>query len=235
MREAGLDARLMSAVSFVRQGAVFADIGTDHAYLPIFLVREGIVTRAVCADINKGPLTLAEANVASSGLDASLFDFVLTDGARELSDRGITDYAVCGMGGELISYIISAAEHLKNKGVRLILQPMSKQAHLRRYLCETGFDIVGEKYSFSEGKYYLTLAAEYSGRRRDITEVEAELGSLPEKCDTPCALGYFEGKEKSYTVALMGKEKAGIDTSQDREILTALKERITLLKERTEQ
>ena len=93
MRDTGLDARLMSAVSFVRQGAVFADIGTDHAYLPIFLVREGIVTRALCADINRGPLALAEANVKDSGLDRSLFDFVLTDGAKELSDRKITDYA----------------------------------------------------------------------------------------------------------------------------------------------
>ncbi len=234
MIELGLDARLMSAVSFVRQGAVFADIGTDHAYLPIFLLKSGVIKHAVCADVNKGPLSLAVSNARESGLDPSLFTFKLTDGALGMEREGITDYAICGMGGELIAHIIASAPHLHNTGIRLILQPMTKQAHLRRYLYEAGFCIVGEKYSFSEGKYYLTLAAEYCGKTRVISDTEAELGLMPESEDNPYAIGYFVGKRKSYTSALVGKKKAGLSYRHDELLLSAIEERIKKLKGREE-
>ncbi len=204
-----LGARLSSAAEFVRQGAYFADIGTDHAYLPIFLIKEGKISRAVCADINKGPLDRARENAECEGVADRLI-FRLTDGAAELSDIGITDYAICGMGGELIADIIERAPHLSSHGVRLILQPMTRQAHLRRYLASRGFGLIGEYYSFEGGKYYVTLSAEYDGEQRCISDFEAEFGR---KTDAPSAaqLGYFETRLRALIKAQEGQK---LDTGE---------------------
>ena len=96
------DSRLRAAAGFVRQGAVFADIGTDHAYLPVFLCREKRVCHAYACDIVEGPLKSAVAHIEESGF-RDLITPVLTDGLTGLDDKGITDIAICGMGGELIA------------------------------------------------------------------------------------------------------------------------------------
>ena len=102
------NARLASAAELVRQNAIFADIGTDHAYLPLFLLESGRINFAYCSDINEGPLASARKNAEERGM-VDKMDFILTDGATVLRDRGITDYAICGMGGELIADIIHRA------------------------------------------------------------------------------------------------------------------------------
>ena len=162
MSDVAIGGRLSSVAKFVRQGAMFADVGTDHAYLPVFLLIRGVIDRAVCSDINAGPLANARATAAEYGVYEKI-DFVLTDGAGELSDFGITDMAIAGMGGELIAEIIEGAPFLMRGGVRLVLQPMTKQEHLRRYLYEHGFSLVGEDYVCEGDKSYLILAAEYTG------------------------------------------------------------------------
>ena len=217
--------RLLSAAEFVRQGAYFADIGTDHAYLPLFLLEEGKIERAVCADINAGPLESARNNAEEYGLSDKII-FRLTNGALGLSDMGITDYAICGMGGELIAEIIEASEHLKQPEVRLVLQPMSKQAHLRRYLAENGFVTVGESYSYDSGKYYLCLAAEYTGERRKIGDFEAEFGNVPPRADFSAEMkGYFDEKIKSLEKTVRGKIKGGEEYPAELRLLNEYAER----------
>ena len=128
-----INARLLCAAEFTRQNATFADIGTDHAYLPLFLLDLGRIKYAYCCDINEGPLASARRNAEERGrLDRT--EFILTDGATALAGKGISDYAICGMGGELIADIIDRAPHLKDGTVNLILQPMSRQEKLREYL-----------------------------------------------------------------------------------------------------
>ena len=219
--------RLLSASEFVRQDAYLADIGTDHAYLPLFLLSEGRIFRAVCADINEGPLENAERNASELGFSDKI-SFVLTNGAVGLSGMGITDYAICGMGGELIAEIIERSPHLKDKNLRLILQPMTRQAYLRRYLAENGFYTVAESYSYDAGKYYLSLAAEYVGERRSISDIEAELGSL---ANTRVKLsreeeGYLNIKLSALKKAADGKAQAGEENSYEARILKEYQERI---------
>ena len=230
MREKGLNLRLMSAVGFVRQGAVFADVGTDHAYLPLFLLSEGRIERAVLADINEGPLESARRNAEASGY-ADRVELILTDGAAALADKRITDYAICGMGGELISRIIEDAPHLFTNGTRLILQPMTKQECVRRFLLDHGFTVVAERFSFDSGKYYVTVVAEYTGEVREISDEDAELGfKLPHVDDRVEYCGYLEGKRKAIVKALEGKIKGGHDATKDREALRLIEERISLVK-----
>jgi len=230
MRDVALNSRLLSAAELVRQDAVFADIGTDHAYLPVFLLKKGKISRAYASDINKGPLMRAEENARAAGLSDKI-TLTLSDGAAHLKLCGITDYAICGMGGELIASIIDAAPHLKDSSVRLILGPNSRQGHLRAYLSENGFEILEELYSFDAGKYYLTLLAEYTGKAKALDPITAELGrEMTDNVNLDCHIGYIEGKITAYKTALSGKKLGGLDTSFEEKMLEALALRLEVLK-----
>ncbi len=227
MRSADLSPRLRSAASFVRLGAVFADVGTDHAYLPLFLLEKGIVKRVVCSDINRGPLDSAVANAKERGFFDSM-DFILTDGAAALEGRGITDLAICGMGGELISDIIEAAPFLKDGRINLILQPMSKQAHLRKYLASRGFCIEEEKYSCEAHRNYVTIKANFVGEALKITELEAEIGNPPYSfsSDEP-RKRYALERLSALKRAQSGKLRGGRALSDETELIRELEELLT--------
>ena len=224
-----LDKRLLSCADYVRAGAVFADIGTDHGYLPIFLLKAARIKCAYLSDVNEGPLSSAERNVAAEGL-LDRCSFMLTDGAAALAGKGITDYAICGMGGELIARIIEDAPHLKDRSVRLILQPMTKQEHLRRYLASEGFSVTCERFSFDSGKYYVTMVAEYVGMCRTLSNEESELGpDIPHDRDRVEYLGFLEGKRKAARKALDGKRDGGYETADEERRLGIIDKRIAKL------
>ena len=220
-----LDDRLLSAAEYVRQGAHLADIGTDHALLPIFLLLSGRVTSAVLADINEGPLSAARENVVAHGLSDRV-EYRLTDGCAALSGLGITDYTICGMGGELIADIIDRAPHLMCEGVRLILQPMTRQATLRRYLAEHGFTIKSERYTYAQGKYYVTMLAEYTKEKTVLTDTMAELGYSPEVLGKEAHLGYLKGKLRSYLREKNGKTAGGSYHGELDAVILAAEEKI---------
>ena len=219
MRSISLGERLRAAAKFVRQDAVFADVGTDHAYLPIFLLTEGKIERAICSDINEGPLTTARANAKGFGVYEKI-EFVLTDGAESLKDKGITDIAICGMGGELIARIINDAPFLKSKGIRLILEPMSRQAHLRGYLSANGFDTVAEEYLSDSGKNYVCIVAEYDGEERSLSAVDAEIGAIHKATGSiEARVRYFTEKKKAFIKSKEGKKAGNLPYDEDEAIL----------------
>ena len=223
MKIAKLSPRLASAADFVRWGAVLADVGTDHAHLPLFLLETGKIKRAVCTDVNKGPLDSAKRNAKELGLSDKI-DFILTDGAGALAGLGVTDVSICGMGGELISDIIERATHLKNENIRLILQPMSKQAHLRSYLAENGFRIIEEKYTQEQHHAYVTILAAYSGEKYEISEVEAQIGKLPlDFCDT-ARIKYINSRIASLARAVGGKGKSSNTENPEAQLLEKIRE-----------
>ena len=170
-----VDRRLEVAASFGRKGARVADIGTDHASLPIYLVGNGIAPSALACDINEGPLRAAKLNIASAGLSTRI-STRLTDGLSGIEDYSPEDIYVLGMGGELIGKIILASELSKKAGVRLILQPMTHSHDLRRELYANGFDIVDETLVKDRERVYQIIVAEYDGNIRSATEIELWLG-----------------------------------------------------------
>lgn len=229
MNKCALNARLLSAAELVRQNATFADIGTDHAYLPLFLLDSGRIDCAYCCDINEGPLNSARRN-AEERSRAEQMSFVLTDGAAALAGKGITDYAICGMGGELIAEIIERAPHLMDPEVNLILQPMTRQEKLRTYLASRGFNILSESYSLDAGKYYVCFLATYTGKCREISDLEAIAGS-PESAftDKECRVAYLEAKLNSLARAYQGRSDAGIDCAGDVDLIAELKKHLSSL------
>lgn len=225
-----LDDRLLSAAEYVRQGAILADIGTDHAFLPIFLLESGRISRAILADINEGPLASARQNCVARGV-IDRVELHLTDGAALLGGLGITDYTICGMGGELIARIVESAPHLMTEGVRLILQPMSRQGALRKALIRLGFAITSESYTEVDGKHYVTMLAEYEGTPRLPDYIECELGAPREIKNREAYLSYLLAKERSLTRQLQGKEKSGIVDGELVSLIGAVREKIKSTKE----
>ena len=217
------DERLRAAAAFVRQGAVFADIGTDHAYLPVFLCENDKVARAFACDIVEGPLSVAEAHIAESGFSDRITP-ILTEGLTGLEGYGITDIAVCGMGGELIVTILSRAAFIKDARIRLILQPMTHAHDVREYLAKEGFAIVGECVREAAGKLYFCFAAEYTGAPYALSRMEAELGAEnisrrpPEK--EFCKL--LSEKIRSIERRVCGLTAGGLSVQKEQEYLNEL-------------
>ncbi len=171
------DLRLAAAASFGRKGKRVADIGTDHASLPIFLVGNGISNIALACDINIGPLNAAKKNIDAAGLSDKI-DTKLTDGLEGIADFQPEDIYILGMGGELIWRIINDSDLPRNAGVRLILQPMTHTHDLRRGLYENGFNIVDETLVRDRDRIYQIIVAEYDGIKRSVSEPELWLGSM---------------------------------------------------------
>ena len=234
MKNEGLNPRLSCAAGFVRQGAVFADIGTDHAYLPLFLLEEGIIERAVCSDINEGPLESARRNAAERGL-SDRCAFLLADGACEALALGATDVAICGMGGELIADIVKRAKKMCTPNIRLILQPMTRQAYLRAFLLSEGFRIVSEGYSREGGRCYLCIVAEYTGECREISEVTAEVGECADIVNKSAHIDYLKLKKRVLEKEINGRALGGTVTEFDKKILPALEEKICELEKESEK
>lgn len=156
-----LDARLQAAADAAGRCALFADIGSDHAKLALYLLETGAAARAVCADIHAAPLARGQQAAARAGL-AHRAAFVLSDGLDALPERPDVA-AVCGMGGELIADIVARALRRFPGGppVRFVLQPMTAVSELRRYLWESGFTIADERYAVAAGKPYVILTTVY--------------------------------------------------------------------------
>ncbi len=223
MPRTALDARLGAAAAYVRQGAYFADIGTDHAYLPVFLLEDGRIDRAIAADIGAGPLRNAAKAVAASGYTDRV-ELIMTDGLTGLDGRGITDIAICGMGGELIATILEAAPFVKNHDIRLILQPMSRAGHLRRYLAETGFEIEEETLCRVGRHLYACLCVHYTGIPFLLTPAEIELGrDNILRCDAaPLWQDYLMAHIKTARRRITGLHAGGEDAASDECLLSEM-------------
>lgn len=174
MKKVTLGNRLCAAASFVRDGAVVADIGTDHAYLPIYLVSEGRAVSAVASDIKKGPADIAKSNVDKYAI-ADKITVRVAAGLDGIENYSPTDILICGMGGELIASIIDKSEYVRNENVRLILQPMTSVRELRTYL-SNGFFTIDENIVYEDGKLYQVICAAYDGKEHIYADTELELG-----------------------------------------------------------
>lgn len=218
-----LNPRLTWIAERVRRGAVFADVGTDHAKLPIALVHAGQVSLAIASDIGEGPAKIAAARIAAEGLSDSI-RVVVCDGLTDIARFAPTDIAICGMGGETVCGILAASDSIRDPRIRLLLQPMTGFALVRRFLADGGFEIVDEDIVSSDGRLYQCLVAVYSGKPYSLGEVEAELGRLNIKRLTPTFLEYVRRRKNIVEKCINGKCRAGADTSEEEGLLRGYEE-----------
>lgn len=148
-----LSKRLQAVAALIEDGDIIADIGTDHAYIPIDLIRRRKIPHAIAMDIHEGPLARAAAHICAAGLDSQI-ELRLSDGFEKLSP-GEADCAVlAGMGGGLTVRILSAHPAVTCSLERCILQPQSEIAKVRAFLLRKGFFILEEEMVCEDGKYY---------------------------------------------------------------------------------
>ena len=167
----------------VSPGEVAADIGTDHAFVPIFLVRNGIVKRAIASDVKKGPIERAEEHIADEGLEDRI-DVRLGDGLRTLGVGEADRVILAGMGGRLMIRLLSDSKEVTQAVPELILSPHSEIPDVRRFLMESGFRIEDEAMEFEDGKYYTVIRAVNAAAKGRETgkaseETEATEASAP--------------------------------------------------------
>jgi tRNA (adenine22-N1)-methyltransferase len=228
-----LTPRLAAAASFVRPDSLLLDVGTDHAYLPIHLCEQGRRSPSVASDINEGPVERATAHVAMSGLSDRI-TVVRTDGLTGLDrladDTRPLDVVICGMGGELIASILSAAPWIKRSGTRLILQPMTHSEKLREYLLSSGFAPVAERlcaepHPKGGERIYQIICAEYTPHADTPAYSPAELqtGRLypPEDADLHRQL--IEKTLHAATLCADARRLAGLDTSAEDATVASLR------------
>lgn len=150
---------MAACAAFVRPGSRLADVGTDHGYLPIKLLLDGVVPFAIASDVRPGPLSSAKENAGRYGVSEKM-DCRLCDGLSGVAEGEADDVTIAGMGGELILRILTDAPWACKEGMRLILQPMTMVPELRRGLLALGMDITREIAVSAAGRVYSVLCAE---------------------------------------------------------------------------
>ena len=219
-----LDTRLRAAADMVPDGARLADIGSDHAYLPIALCLEGKIEYALASDINEGPVASARANIAKNGLVEKI-EAIRADGLDKARDFAPDCITVLGMGGELIVTILERAEWVRDRGITLVLQPMTHAEILAEYLAENGFEVTDERIvsvGERDDRIYRLLKARFDGEKREIGRAESLVGKINLERGDEVTKRYISRIVAVLNTKIQGKEKANIDTSEERTLISEL-------------
>lgn len=168
-----LSKRLKMLADMVSENAVLADIGTDHGYIPIYLLQTGKIRRAYAMDIGEGPLLRAKEHIKAFGLE----DYItlrLSDGVLALQPGEADAILAAGMGGGVILHILEEGEAAIASAEELILQPQSEIRKVREYLYKKGYVIDRENMVFEDGKYYPMMHIDMRAKRKKTAYSEME-------------------------------------------------------------
>lgn len=169
-----LSKRLEAVASFVPTGAVLADIGSDHAYLPCYLVHKGAISRAIAGEVVKGPYESAVRQVRTEGLTENI-TVRLADGLAAVHpDDKVDAVTIAGMGGPLIVSILEKRPEALENVTRLVLQPNIHAKVIREWALQNGWAILNEEILEEDGKVYEILVLQRG--EETLTEAEILLG-----------------------------------------------------------
>ena len=223
-----LDIRLRTAADMVPVGARLADIGSDHAYLPIALCLEGKIQCALASDINEGPVMAAQINIQKNKLSSKI-TAVKADGLDKTKDFAPSCITVLGMGGELIVSILGKAEWIKNEEITLVLQPMTHPEILAKYLVQNGFAIVDDKIvrdGSRDDRIYRVISAKYDGVERELTDAEAHIGRVNLDRGDETTRAYCERLIRILDTRARGRLSSGGDAQAELDLIDQIKKEI---------
>ncbi|ONI47250.1 hypothetical protein AN644_01045 [Candidatus Epulonipiscium fishelsonii] len=155
-----LSNRLEQIASFVQQGSIVADIGTDHAYIPIFLSQHNIVKKCIACDINKGPLENAIKHIKKYKIDN--VETRISNGLKNLcNEDNIDTLIIAGMGGySIIEILTNDINEILENVTTLIVQPQNNRPEVRKFLHSIGFKIYAEQFLKEDNKIYTIIVCE---------------------------------------------------------------------------
>ena len=223
-----LSTRLLACCQFINPGDRVADIGCDHGYLGIHLLKNGIASSMIEADINEGPLDSARRNAAKFGVNDKM-TFHLSDGLQNIPRD--FDVLVCaGMGADtMMSIIHHAYDWLADSKYRLILQCQSKRPELRQWLHDKGFRINRETLA-KDGKFVYSIMEVVYDPGHGISPAETYITKQLLEDNHPLLPEYYERVKSGVELTIFGLKKANDDRLPIYETifsdLTAMEERI---------
>ena len=190
--------RLKMAASLVSDGNVLADVGTDHGYVPIYLLQQQRIPRAIAMDINRGPLERADEHIKLYGM-TDYIETRLSDGVAAIHPGEADTILIAGMGGGLVIHILTAGEEGCKAAKELVLQPQSELERVRRFLAESGYVLEAEEMVKEEGKYYPMMRVHYEPDAKwcedEVCEVFYQYGEMLIKQKHPVLLDYLKKEE----------------------------------------
>ncbi len=189
-----LSKRLQAVADLVSSGLVVADVGTDHGYIPIYLMESGKVPSAFAMDVNKGPLLRAKEHIAAYGL-ASSIETRLSDGVQALQVGECECVVIAGMGGALTIKILDEGREIFRNLKEFVLQPQSELHKVREYLCQNAYCVVEENMVLDDGKFYPMFRV-VNGTSPEYNTVELRYGKLLLEQKNAVLKAFLE-KEKS--------------------------------------
>lgn len=203
------------------------DVGCDHAKIAIYLVQSGICNNVLACDINDGPVKKARENVQRRKFMKEPLEKYITviqnDGLSGLSCVPADRIFILGMGGELIADILEKSGFVKENGrnIGFVLQAMTSEYELRKYLCINGFDIIKEKLVKDKERIYSVILAIYDGIIRNYSECELTVGkyNIENRCDLFSE--YLERKIRIQKKMVEQLKNAGVDTDENKNHLLA--------------
>ena len=165
--------RLMTAAALVTQGYTLADVGTDHGYIPIYLLQQKKIPAAIAMDINEGPLERAKEHIALYGLQAYI-QTRLSDGVAALKPGEVEAVLIAGMGGGLVMHILKNGEKviISRQYVALLKE------NVREFLREEGYAILAEDMVLEDGKFYPMMKVQYQGENAQKASEVLKLSDL---------------------------------------------------------
>ena len=171
-----LSKRLYAVAGLVTEGASVADIGTDHGYVPIYLIKNNIASKVIAMDINKGPLERARMHIIGHGLKGQI-ETRLSDGLKNLEPGEVDAFIAAGMGGGLVIKILEDSKAVVDSLKFAVLQPQSEIAKVRKYLNRNGLVIIDEDMVEEDGKFYPMMKVVH-GEPQVYEEYEYIFGKL---------------------------------------------------------
>ena len=161
-----LSKRLQAVADLVTEGASVADIGTDHGYIPIYLIEHHIAEKVIALDINRGPLERARMHIVGHGLKEKI-ETRLSDGLEKVLPGEVDTMIAAGMGGGLVIKILMEGRTIADALDTMILQPQSEIPHFRTFLMDEGYLLLDENIIYEEGKYYFMMKVRWLGAMTD--------------------------------------------------------------------
>ena len=224
-----LSKRLKRIAEHVDKCESVADIGTDHGYIPIYLVKEGICKKAIASDINKGPIEKAKVNVAFEGVSDKV-KCLLGPGLNPLKVGEVNGVILAGMGGNLTRDILLADMDKVKKYDFIILQPAQNPEVLREFLYKNDYEIIDEDLIKDEGRFYELFKVKYNENSEKLVfedELEYEVSPLLREKGHPLFKEFIEKKiSRCETILSFIKE----DTEAAKKRKSDLEEKINKLK-----
>jgi len=202
-----MDDRLKKIASNIEPGIGFADVGTDHGYIPAALALGGYTGKIYATDINSAPLQSAVKTAEEAGV-AGRIRFLCCDGLALCDPEAIDTIVIAGMGGDLICRILDRAEWCLRDQYKLILQPMTKNEVLRYWLVNNGFEIEREQLSPDGEKIYQIMVARFGGETK-LSRAELFTGKYALCEDKALFVRSLGLIHKRLSRALRGMESSG--------------------------